>query len=344
VARTVKCPHCGHLLKAGPEAAGKRVQCAACHKPFMAPRALADTRAPRRPVGQPEKVWHLHTGSEDVGPLSPEEVVEHIRSGKATSRTLVWRQGMADWQSLGAVADFRSAFDAPPPVPRATPRPTERQERRRHYVPGARRRRDVMLGVWIATGLTAVLVVVALVAIYHRPEPRPPEKTTKQMILTTAGELKPAPGTPTAVQRPKSATAPKRRVIKKQISNEELLARAVAELQKRFAEALAAHKRGELRPIQYLAMACTRHADKLAERDWGSYADQMNTLIARLRETAKGIADWQKEWAERWELGKNLPDKVRAETLELNNIQWLTRWQAHVNDQIERLRKRGLQF
>jgi len=344
VARTVKCPHCGNLLKAGPEVAGKRVQCAACHKPFMAPKALADARPPAPRVREPEKVWHLHIGGEDVGPLSAEEVAEHIRSGKATSRTLAWRQGMADWQDLGAIDEFRPAFDAPPPVRRAPPRPTERQERHRRYVPGARRRRDVMLGVWIATGLTAVLVVVALVAIYHKPEPTPPKKTTKRVILTTAGEIKPAPATPTIVQRPRTRTQPRVRVIKKQISNEQLLARAVADLQKRFAEAIAAHKRGDLKPIQYLAMACTRHADKLAERDWGNYSDQMNTFIQRLRETAKGIEDWQKEWAERWELGKNLPDKVRAETLNLNNFQWLTRWQAHVNDQLQRLRNNGLQF
>jgi len=344
VARTVKCPHCGHLLKAGPEVAGKRVQCAACHKPFLAPRALAEARPAPGPVSSSEKAWHLHIGGKDVGPLSAEEVVEHIRSGRAKSQTLAWRQGMADWQDLGAIAEFRSAFDLPPPVRRAAPRAPDHKEHHRRYVPGARRRRDVVLGVCIAGGLTVVLVVVALVAIYYRPEPQPPKRTTKRVILTTAGEIKPAPATPVTVQRPKAPTTRRVRVVKKQISNEALLARAVADLQKRFAEAIAAHKRGDLKPIQYLAIACTRHADKLAERDWGNYSSQVATFIQRLRETASGIADWQKEWAERWELGKNLPEKVRAETLELNNFQWLTRFQSHVNDQIERLRGKGLKF
>jgi len=344
VARTVKCPHCGHLLKAGPEVAGKRVQCAACHKPFLAPRALAEARPPRSPGASPEKVWHLHIGGKDVGPLSAEEVVERIRSAEARSQTLAWRQGMAEWQDLGAIAEFRAAFDVPPPVRRTPPRAAEHKEHHRRYIPGARRRRDVVFGVCIAGGLTVVLVVVALVAIYHRPEPQPPKKTTKQVILTTAGEIKPAPATPTPVERPKAPTTRRVRVVKKEISNEALLARAVADLQKRFAEAIGAHKRGDLKPIQYLAIACTRHADKLAERDWGNYAPQVNTLVERLRETASGIAEWQKEWAERWELGKNLPDKVRAETLELNNFQWLARFQSHVNDQVQRLREKGLQF
>lgn len=70
--------------------------------------------------------WYYAEGSRQrVGPLAGENLVELYRSGRIGLDTLVWRDGLPQWQPLG---DFAlelglpaPADGAPPPLPFATP-------------------------------------------------------------------------------------------------------------------------------------------------------------------------------------------------------------------------------
>lgn len=45
--------------------------------------------------------WFYESGGKQNGPISEAELDSLIRAGTVTPRTLVWREGMADWQPLG---------------------------------------------------------------------------------------------------------------------------------------------------------------------------------------------------------------------------------------------------
>lgn len=71
--------------------------------------------------------WFYAEGNrERCGPLSSESLVELFRSGRIALDTLVWREGMSDWQTLGSVASELGLTDLPAaavgaPSPAASP-------------------------------------------------------------------------------------------------------------------------------------------------------------------------------------------------------------------------------
>lgn len=66
------------------------------------------------------KVWYVAEGGKTVGPMSKEELLEGLRSGKYNPETLVFTQGMSDWtpaaQAVGLAEDSPSAAKAAPDV------------------------------------------------------------------------------------------------------------------------------------------------------------------------------------------------------------------------------------
>lgn len=47
--------------------------------------------------------WYYAVGSQRAGPVSDAQLDELVRSGKVSGDTLVWRDGLADWQPLHSV-------------------------------------------------------------------------------------------------------------------------------------------------------------------------------------------------------------------------------------------------
>jgi hypothetical protein len=56
--------------------------------------------------------WYYAAGQQQCGPIEEAQLEELIRSGTITADTLVWRNGMAEWQPLQTVGGFGS-----PPTP-----------------------------------------------------------------------------------------------------------------------------------------------------------------------------------------------------------------------------------
>lgn len=77
--------------------------------------------------------WFHAEGNRRSGPVTTDELVALFRQGRLTLDTLVWRQGLPDWQPLGSVAGElglaagprQGGIDTvtPPPVPSIPPEP-----------------------------------------------------------------------------------------------------------------------------------------------------------------------------------------------------------------------------
>ena len=70
--------------------------------------------------------WYHAEGSRQVGPLPVDDIVAAYHAGRITADTLVWHEGMAQWQALRTVADelgidltvtVGAASAVPPPLP-----------------------------------------------------------------------------------------------------------------------------------------------------------------------------------------------------------------------------------
>ncbi len=61
--------------------------------------------------------WFVAVDGKSLGPLTTEQVLAGLASGQYTETTLVWRDGFADWQPAGRIAELRAAQAAPTPPP-----------------------------------------------------------------------------------------------------------------------------------------------------------------------------------------------------------------------------------
>ncbi len=55
-------------------------------------------------------VWHVVVNREQVGPLTREEVLGYLGRGEINADTFGWREGMADWERVGSIAEFADDF------------------------------------------------------------------------------------------------------------------------------------------------------------------------------------------------------------------------------------------
>lgn len=61
--------------------------------------------------------WFVAVDGKSLGPLTTEQVLIGLASGQYTETTLVWRDGFADWQPAGRIAELRATQAAPAPPP-----------------------------------------------------------------------------------------------------------------------------------------------------------------------------------------------------------------------------------
>jgi len=68
------------------------------------PPELTNTAAP--PALPNAGVWFYARGQDRLGPVAAETIRHLLQAQVLNSRSLVWREGMADWQPLGSVDEF----------------------------------------------------------------------------------------------------------------------------------------------------------------------------------------------------------------------------------------------
>lgn len=372
--RSIKCPHCGQVMKIGEEAAGKRVDCPACKKAFRAPQALAAAppekpakpspaapkplaAAPPAPAQPPPaaagRVWFFHVDGRNDGPHAAETVLEQVKTGRLDADTLVWKDGMGDWQPLREVADFRGAFATPPPVKPShahrphPPKPGEHlgrghegeHEPRAHYS-RAKARRDMSIGLWVA-GALGLAALIALLLLLNRREERPAPRQDEVSRVDTSMDVQPAPEV--VVDTKGTPTPPPKKAPKAEPTREKLLTTLAAEMDAGFRAAIEAHKKGKAAPIIALTRKCKSNAEKLAQRDWGIYKDEVDALAKSLAQAGDGMYTIVQEKAAPWG-SDGTDEKTRAKLLELDKYEWISNWQKIIADHLDRVRKKGLNF
>jgi uncharacterized RDD family membrane protein YckC len=74
--------------------------------------------------------WYAENGQQ-FGPIDQNSLTQHFRAGKIAPQTLVWREGMTQWQNLASVPELRILLAPPipamPPIPQQAPPPTALQ-------------------------------------------------------------------------------------------------------------------------------------------------------------------------------------------------------------------------
>ena len=109
--------------------------------------------------------YYADRNREQHGPVSSDELVAHYRFGRVAADSLIWREGMAQWQplrdfaeELGLNSTSAPVSAAPPPVPPAASAPHDRLLR----TPVAPVAKPRMSGGKIALIVAAVLLVPCL--------------------------------------------------------------------------------------------------------------------------------------------------------------------------------------
>lgn len=68
--------------------------------------------------------WYYHDPEQGrVGPITSEELRTRFRAGRVRRDTLVWRDGLREWQTVDRHADALGLNATPPPLPPAAPQP-----------------------------------------------------------------------------------------------------------------------------------------------------------------------------------------------------------------------------
>ncbi len=71
--------------------------------------------------------WHYVEAGEQRGPIAEEDLLTRFHDGTLGKNTLVWSEGMTDWDSAASVPSLAAAFAvatvAPPPLPPRVPAP-----------------------------------------------------------------------------------------------------------------------------------------------------------------------------------------------------------------------------
>src|SRR5689334_19916208 len=75
--------------------------------------------APAEPAATADVAWHIAADGQQVGPLDSAELLRRRSAGELEDHAYVWREGFADWQTLGSVDELRAA--PPSPIPGEAP-------------------------------------------------------------------------------------------------------------------------------------------------------------------------------------------------------------------------------
>ena len=102
----VACPSCGKRYEVPEEQLQREAVCKACGHEFAVSEAQLEEERETTSSGQPQ--WHVEINGARSGPFEREKVLALFESSEITRNSLVWRQGMEDWQPLKSVSEFAS--------------------------------------------------------------------------------------------------------------------------------------------------------------------------------------------------------------------------------------------
>jgi len=72
---------------------------------------------------EPEPIWYVVIGRDQVGPLTDADIEERVQRGEVTGESFVWQEGFSDWVPISTVDRFTATVQAMAPAPSLTPEP-----------------------------------------------------------------------------------------------------------------------------------------------------------------------------------------------------------------------------
>ncbi len=88
-------------------------------KSFNSQTNIQTTATPTPPPIPKAQTYHLVINATSKGPLTIEQIKSMILETKVTKETLVWREGMTNWEKIELVDDLKKLFkNTPPPIPK----------------------------------------------------------------------------------------------------------------------------------------------------------------------------------------------------------------------------------
>lgn len=85
-----------------------KIKCQACNHIIV----VTNPYSMKKPVLS-NKEWYLFLNNEQIGPISIDEIKEYIDSGELLFSTLVWKNGMPDWQQAQSVNELKHLIKLP---------------------------------------------------------------------------------------------------------------------------------------------------------------------------------------------------------------------------------------
>jgi hypothetical protein len=100
-----------------------------------------------------DRSWFFASQGQQQGPYPAAQLRDLIAKGIVTAATLVWSEGMADWQKAGDIPGLFSGYSGPPAVPGAQRSPTSADG---NYGDGSL---SVDFGIWDFVWRSLVLII-----------------------------------------------------------------------------------------------------------------------------------------------------------------------------------------
>lgn len=74
------------------------------------------------PPPMPQMQYYINSNGQNLGPCNAAQLQQMVQNGTLTRTTYVWKNGMANWEQAGNVAELSAFFGAvPPPMPPSPP-------------------------------------------------------------------------------------------------------------------------------------------------------------------------------------------------------------------------------
>lgn len=81
-------------------------------------------QAANTPPPMPQSMYYTNVNGQNMGPFTIPQLQQLAQTGQLTRETYVWKNGMANWEFAGSVAELSSVWGSvPPPMPPAPPVP-----------------------------------------------------------------------------------------------------------------------------------------------------------------------------------------------------------------------------
>lgn len=125
-------------------------------------------------------MWYYNVNNQPTGPIDDAAMQNLVKSGAIAPTTLVWQEGMAQWQTLGmtALAPLAPVANTPPVAPMQAYQPTQVPNYGMAVKPAAMQIKEMndmfmwywicLIGILITAGLSAIASMVLFYVILYR--------------------------------------------------------------------------------------------------------------------------------------------------------------------------------